>query len=89
MLQELPLSFGELVSLRWLDLKGNPLELELGKAAGDCQDEKGCKQAAQNVVRLMRDRAAKQQRLRDKQKIVTKRAFSSLLFRMFFLFCYY
>ncbi|VBB26411.1 unnamed protein product [Acanthocheilonema viteae] len=71
-IEELPLSFGELVSLKWLDLKGNPLESELLQAAGDCLDEKGCKTAASNVVRLMRDRAAKQQRLLEKQKSVKK-----------------
>uniref|UniRef100_A0AAF5RTQ3 Leucine Rich Repeat family protein n=1 Tax=Wuchereria bancrofti TaxID=6293 RepID=A0AAF5RTQ3_WUCBA len=66
--EELPLSFGELASLKWLDLKGNPLELELSQAAGECLNEKGCKMAALNVVRLMRDRSAKQQRLLEKQK---------------------
>lgn len=71
--QELPLSFGELISLKWLDLKGNPMELELSQAAGDCLDEKGCKAAALNVVRLMRDRSARQHRLLEKQKSVKKR----------------
>ncbi|VDO25437.1 unnamed protein product, partial [Brugia timori] len=66
--EELPLSFGELASLKWLDLKGNPLELELSQAAGECLNEKGCKTAALNVVRLMRDRSVKQQRLLEKQK---------------------
>lgn len=71
--QELPLSFGELASLKWLDLKGNPLELELSQAAGDCLDEKGCKMAALNVVQLMHDRSVRQQRLLEKQKSVKKR----------------
>ncbi|VDK74831.1 unnamed protein product [Litomosoides sigmodontis] len=69
---ELPLSFGELASLKWLDLKGNPMELELSQAAGDCLDEKGCKTAALNVVRLMRDRSARQHRLLEKQKFMKK-----------------
>uniref|UniRef100_A0A0R3RSV4 Leucine-rich repeat-containing protein 59 n=1 Tax=Elaeophora elaphi TaxID=1147741 RepID=A0A0R3RSV4_9BILA len=71
-IEELPLSFGDLVSLKWLDLKGNPLELELSQAAGDCMDEKGCKSAALNVVRLMRDRSSKQHRILEKQKSVKK-----------------
>ncbi|VDN17799.1 unnamed protein product [Gongylonema pulchrum] len=74
-IEELPLSFGELSSLRWLDLKNNPLETELAKAAGDCSDEKGCKQAAINVVRLMRARTAQHQRLSEKQKADTMRMY--------------
>jgi len=38
-----------LQSLKWLDLKDNPLELTLAKAAGDCLDEKQCKQCASRV----------------------------------------
>ncbi|MCP9257364.1 Leucine-rich repeat-containing protein 59 [Dirofilaria immitis] len=70
--QELPLSFGELASLKWLDLKGNPLELELSQAAGDCSDETGCKMAALNVVQLMRNRSILHQRLFEKQKSIKK-----------------
>ncbi|CAG9531382.1 unnamed protein product [Cercopithifilaria johnstoni] len=73
-IEELPLSFGELISLKWLDLKGNPLEIELSQAAGDCLDEKGCKTAALNVVRLMRYRYAKQHQLLEKQKFVKKQS---------------
>lgn len=36
-------------SLKWLDLKDNPLEAGLAKAAGDCLDEKQCKQCANKV----------------------------------------
>ncbi|EFO18430.2 hypothetical protein LOAG_10066 [Loa loa] len=71
-IEELPLSFGDLVSLKWLDLKGNPLQLELSQAAGECLDEKGCKTAALNVVRLMHDQSIKQQQLLEKQKSVKK-----------------
>ena len=38
-----------LQNLKWLDLKDNPLETELAKAAGDCLDEKQCKQCASKV----------------------------------------
>lgn len=37
-------------SLKWLDLKDNPLEPGLAKAAGDCLDEKQCKQCATKVT---------------------------------------
>ncbi|KHN85836.1 Leucine-rich repeat-containing protein 59 [Toxocara canis] len=70
--EELPLSFGELRSLKWLDMKGNPLEPELAKAAGECQDEKECKMAAVRVVKFMRDKAAEQDRLIQKQKELSK-----------------
>lgn len=36
-------------NLKWLDLKDNPLEPNLAKAAGDCLDEKQCKQCASRV----------------------------------------
>lgn len=36
-------------NLRWLDLKDNPLEPDLAKAAGDCLDEKQCKQCSSKV----------------------------------------
>lgn len=32
-----------------MDLKDNPLEAGLAKAAGDCLDEKQCKQCANKV----------------------------------------
>ncbi|RLV99245.1 hypothetical protein DV515_00009910 [Chloebia gouldiae] len=42
----LPVSFAQLKNLKWLDLKDNPLDPVLAKVAGDCLDEKQCKQAA-------------------------------------------
>ena len=39
-------------NLKWLDLKDNPLETELAKAAGDCLDEKQCKQCASKVSQV-------------------------------------
>lgn len=71
-IEELPLSFGELTNLKWLDMKGNPLDNDLEKAAGDCQDENGCRQAAVRVVRLMREKTEEQQRLIQKQKALNK-----------------
>ncbi|XP_062858833.1 leucine-rich repeat-containing protein 59 [Trichomycterus rosablanca] len=50
----LPLSFCQLRNLKWLDLKDNPLELTLAKAAGDCLDEKQCKQCAGKVLQHMK-----------------------------------
>uniref|UniRef100_F1L245 Leucine-rich repeat-containing protein 59 n=2 Tax=Ascaris TaxID=6251 RepID=F1L245_ASCSU len=71
-IEELPLSFGDLRSLKWLDMKGNPLEADLAKAAGECQDEKECKVAAVRVVRFMRDKAAEQHRVIQKQEELNK-----------------
>ncbi|KAF6095216.1 leucine rich repeat containing 59 [Phyllostomus discolor] len=45
----LPVSFAQLKSLKWLDLKDNPLDPVLAKVAGDCLDEKQCKQCASKV----------------------------------------
>ncbi|CAI5765954.1 leucine-rich repeat-containing protein 59 [Podarcis lilfordi] len=50
----LPVSFAQLKNLKWLDLKDNPLEAALAKVAGDCLDEKQCKQAATRVLQHMR-----------------------------------
>lgn len=60
-------------SLKWLDLKDNPLEPGLAKAAGDCLDEKQCKQCATKVLQHMRaiqedvDRAREKQLLKEKE----------------------
>lgn len=69
----LPVSFSQLRSLKWLDLKDNPLEANLAKAAGDCLDEKQCKQCASKVLQHMRaiqeevDRAREKRLLREKE----------------------
>ncbi|XP_037319538.2 leucine-rich repeat-containing protein 59 isoform X2 [Pungitius pungitius] len=69
----LPVSFSQLRSLKWLDLKDNPLEADLAKAAGDCLDEKQCKQCATKVLQHMRglhdevDRARAKRLLREKE----------------------
>ncbi|XP_047465896.1 leucine-rich repeat-containing protein 59 isoform X2 [Mugil cephalus] len=69
----LPVSFSQLRSLKWLDLKDNPLEPGLAKAAGDCLDEKQCKQCATKVLQHMRalqdeaDQAREKRLLREKE----------------------
>uniref|UniRef100_A0A8D3DAU7 Leucine rich repeat containing 59 n=1 Tax=Scophthalmus maximus TaxID=52904 RepID=A0A8D3DAU7_SCOMX len=69
----LPVSFSQLRSLKWLDLKDNPLEPDLAKAAGDCLDEKQCKQCATKVLHHMRaiqddvDRAREKRLLKEKE----------------------
>lgn len=69
----LPVSFSQLRSLKWLDLKDNPLEPGLAKAAGDCLDEKQCKQCASKVLQHMRaiqeefDRAREKRLLKEKE----------------------
>ncbi|KAG8446321.1 hypothetical protein GDO86_013958 [Hymenochirus boettgeri] len=49
----LPITFSQLKNLKWLDLKDNPLNPTLSKAAGDCLDEKQCKECAQRVLQHM------------------------------------
>uniref|UniRef100_A0A2I3HKT9 Leucine-rich repeat-containing protein 59 n=1 Tax=Nomascus leucogenys TaxID=61853 RepID=A0A2I3HKT9_NOMLE len=49
----LPVSFAQLKNLKWLDLKDNPLDAILAKVAGDCLDEKQCKQCADTVLRVL------------------------------------
>ncbi|KAM8888741.1 leucine-rich repeat-containing protein 59 isoform 1-T2 [Synchiropus picturatus] len=72
-LSVLPVSFSQLRSLKWLDLKDNPLEVGLAKAAGDCLDEKQCKQCATKVLQHMRviqeevDQAREKQLLRQRE----------------------
>ncbi|XP_073444141.1 leucine-rich repeat-containing protein 59 [Dendrobates tinctorius] len=53
-LKALPVTFAQLKSLKWLDLKDNPLNPALAKAAGDCLDEKQCKECAQMVLQYMK-----------------------------------
>lgn len=48
-----PLCRSFLQNLKWLDLKDNPLDPVLAKVAGDCLDEKQCKQAAVKVRNLL------------------------------------
>ncbi|XP_068610460.1 leucine-rich repeat-containing protein 59 [Brachionichthys hirsutus] len=63
----LPVSFSQLRTLKWLDLKDNPLEADLAKAAGDCLDEKQCKQCASRVLQHMRAVQEEVDRAREKR----------------------
>lgn len=49
-LTDLPLSFCQLPHLKWLDLKGNPLNPTLKKVVGDCLNQKECESAARKVI---------------------------------------
>lgn len=66
-LSELPLSFAQLRSLKWLDLKDNPLEPSLAKAAGDCLDERQCRQCASKVLLHMRALQEEVEKVRQKK----------------------
>ncbi|XP_034415273.1 leucine-rich repeat-containing protein 59 isoform X2 [Cyclopterus lumpus] len=68
----LPVSVSQLRSLKWLDLKDNPLEAGLAKAAGDCLDEKQCKQCATKVLQHMRDLQDEVDRVRAKRLLREK-----------------
>ena len=48
-LTSLPLSFAELGQLRWLDLRGNKLDIKLATAAGDCTNDRECRECASRV----------------------------------------
>ncbi|OXB59398.1 hypothetical protein ASZ78_009698 [Callipepla squamata] len=63
----LPVSFAQLKNLKWLDVKDNPLDPVLAKVAGDCLDEKQCKQAAVRVLQHMRAIQAEQDRERQRR----------------------
>ncbi|KJH46465.1 leucine Rich repeat-containing domain protein [Dictyocaulus viviparus] len=72
-IEDLPLSFANLCSLRWLDLKKNPLQPELLKAAGNCGNEKECKQAAVNVVSYMKELSKNHhEQMLQQQKVIEK-----------------
>lgn len=66
-LGELPVSFAQLRSLKWLDLKDNPLEPGLAKAAGDCLDERQCRQCASRVLQHMRGLQEEVEKVRQKK----------------------
>lgn len=80
----LPVSFAQLKNLKWLDLKDNPLDSMLAKVAGDCLDEKQCKQAASRVLEYMqaiqsdldreKERKLQVQRERQKKREAAQRA---------------
>ncbi|KFP01359.1 Leucine-rich repeat-containing protein 59 [Calypte anna] len=63
----LPVSFAQLKNLKWLDLKDNPLDPVLAKVAGDCLDEKQCKQAAVKVLQHMKAIQSEQDRQRQRK----------------------
>ncbi|KAM7381263.1 hypothetical protein PAMA_012215 [Pampus argenteus] len=71
-LTTLPVSFSQLRSLKWLDLKDNPLEPVLAKAAGDCLDEKQCKQCSSKVLQHMRGIQDEVDRVREKRLLREK-----------------
>uniref|UniRef100_A0A8C9KTC0 Leucine rich repeat containing 59 n=1 Tax=Serinus canaria TaxID=9135 RepID=A0A8C9KTC0_SERCA len=56
-----------LQNLKWLDLKDNPLDPVLAKVAGDCLDEKQCKQAAVKVLQHMKAIQSEQDRQRQRK----------------------
>uniref|UniRef100_A0A8I3W5Q1 Leucine-rich repeat-containing protein 59 n=1 Tax=Callithrix jacchus TaxID=9483 RepID=A0A8I3W5Q1_CALJA len=62
----LPVSFARLKNLKWLDPKDNPLDPVLAKGAGDCLDEKQCKQCANKLLPHMK--AVQADRERERQR---------------------
>ncbi|MEE6523864.1 hypothetical protein FKM82_022964 [Ascaphus truei] len=72
-LEVLPVSFAQLKSLKWLDLKDNPLNPTLAKTAGDCLDEKQCKECALRVLLYMKTVQSDQDR-ETQRKLMGERA---------------
>lgn len=54
-LENVPINFGKLNKLRYLDLKGNPLQPALQKIVGPCLTTKDCLDAAKQIVPFMTD----------------------------------
>ncbi|XP_077984876.1 leucine-rich repeat-containing protein 59-like [Glandiceps talaboti] len=66
-IQTLPISFARLKNLKWLDLKDNPLNDQLKKIAGDCLDDKQCKECAKRVVSYMKAVQSEQERQKQQR----------------------
>ena len=62
---------------KWLDLKDNPLNEGLKKAAGDCFNEAECKKCARNVIAFMKLVQVEEERRRQ---ILQKKRKGSLFF---------
>ncbi|XP_041076667.1 leucine-rich repeat-containing protein 59 [Polyodon spathula] len=68
----LPVSLAKLKNLKWLDLKDNPLEPALAKVAGDCLDEKQCKECAARVLQHMRTIQSDQDREKQRRLLAER-----------------
>ena len=53
--------------MRWIDVKGNPLNPELKKIAGDCLNSKECEAAARNIIAYLKQVQATMERQRQKK----------------------
>ena len=62
-------TFGQLKSLRVLDLKNNPLIPAVQKAAGPCITSADCQQCAKKVVALYQSMQSQLERERQKRAI--------------------
>lgn len=65
------MSFGRLTSLKWLDLKNNPLVPALQEIAGPCQDTVQCQNCAKRVVQVLADsqRRLDEERIRQEKEL--------------------
>ena len=66
-MEELPVSCSQLKSLKWLDVKGNPLRSDFKKAAGDCLNFKECEAAARNIIVFLKQLQSAMERQRQKK----------------------
>eukprot|EP00128_Syssomonas_multiformis_P010544 Colp12_sorted_trinity150504_noHs@24451 len=70
------MSFRQLKSLDWLDLKQNPVEFPPQTVVGACMTEQDCKACARKVIAFLDDVAAQQevvQAKKEKEKAVKQR----------------
>ncbi|KAM8947247.1 leucine-rich repeat-containing protein 59 [Pelodytes ibericus] len=72
-LKVLPVTFAQLKNLKWLDLKDNPLIPAVAKVAGDCLDEKQCKECAHAILLYMKTVQSDQDR-ELQRKLMEERA---------------
>lgn len=66
-LTSLPVGFCHLKNLKWLDIKDNPLQEPHKSVAGDCLDDKQCRNCAQKVVAFMKKVDSEQERIKQRK----------------------
>merc|ERR1712096_509355 len=77
-LKMLPVGMAKMSQLRWLDVKGNPLNTSIASVAGDCLDDAGCRKCAKSVVEAMKGVQAeleevKQKKLKEEKLLAQKK----------------
>ena len=82
-------TFGQLKSLRVLDLKNNPLIPAVQKAAGPCITSADCQQCAKKVVALYQSMQSQLERERQKRAIEEEKVKAKVSHTLLFWFTDY